>query len=263
MNILNNFWQDIRDRENLDVYITVIIAIVVAIGGIFGLHDTIIFSAILATLAMVSLGLLQNRRENREIRLALKQVNTSDQLSDKFLKDEFNAYELRERLAQARQIIIWSATFADTMATLSYAIEEALKADAKVRFLVMKPDSAAANVASLRHRFSREPLLESAKIKNVLSRLAKLSSSVNSGQIEARVVDYIPPYTIVGIDINHRKGYMWLRLASPFTDGTRRPTFGLDAIDDKKWFGFFSEQFETMWKVSEVIDLSEYSNNPV
>lgn len=72
MSILNYFWQDIRERENFDVYITVIIAVVVAIGGIFGLPDTIIFSAILATLALVSLGLLYNRRENREIRSVLK-----------------------------------------------------------------------------------------------------------------------------------------------------------------------------------------------
>lgn len=149
------------------------------------------------------------------------------------------------------------------MATLSYAIEEALKADAKIRFLVIKPDSAAANVASLRHRFSREPQLESEKITNVLSRLAKLRSSVNSGQIEAKVVNYVPPYTIVGIDIDHRKGYLWLRLSSPFTDGTRRPTFGLDAIEDKKWFVFFTEQFETMWKISEDIDLKDYTNNSV
>lgn len=46
--------QDIRARQNLDVYITVVIAVIVAVLGIFQVTDqTVVTSAALAVLALV------------------------------------------------------------------------------------------------------------------------------------------------------------------------------------------------------------------
>lgn len=72
MKLIQGILQDFRRRQNLDVYITVLIALVVSILGIIQVADQIIISsAILATLALVSISLLMNRRENDEVQNAL------------------------------------------------------------------------------------------------------------------------------------------------------------------------------------------------
>ena len=71
-------WKDIRSGQNIDVYITVVIAIAVAIFGVIGIADlTIIASATLAILALVSVNLLSNRRENENIRELLEKQEQS------------------------------------------------------------------------------------------------------------------------------------------------------------------------------------------
>lgn len=73
--------QDIRARQNLDVYITVVIAVIVAVLDIFQVTDqTIVTSATLAILALVSVSLLTNRHENNEIRNRL--TETQQALAD-------------------------------------------------------------------------------------------------------------------------------------------------------------------------------------
>lgn len=76
MRFIKDILRDIRARQNLDVYITVAIAVMVAVLGVIGLAGSaIISSAILAVLSMVSIWLVQSRRESDEIRLALAKMD--------------------------------------------------------------------------------------------------------------------------------------------------------------------------------------------
>lgn len=61
-NVFRKIWHDIYTGQNLDVYITVVIAIVVAVLGVTDpSKQSIVSSAILATLGLISIGLLTNR----------------------------------------------------------------------------------------------------------------------------------------------------------------------------------------------------------
>jgi hypothetical protein len=74
---------DLRNRQNLDFYITVIISLIVAIFGISqSVSQEVISSAILAILALVSLSLLINRRENDEIK---KSLSITKDLKEEFI----------------------------------------------------------------------------------------------------------------------------------------------------------------------------------
>lgn len=82
MKILQKLVTDIKRRQNIDIYITILIAVVVSILGLVQVaNQAVISSAVLATLALVSFSLLMNRQENEEIRKAL---TVTDYLQDRF-----------------------------------------------------------------------------------------------------------------------------------------------------------------------------------
>ena len=86
MKNFQTIWQDIRARRNLDVYFTVILAFFIAILGIFSIVDlATISAAVLATLALVSLSLLQNRRENDSLQNAILQLHRISETTVPFL----------------------------------------------------------------------------------------------------------------------------------------------------------------------------------
>jgi hypothetical protein len=63
---LRTVWEDIKARRNIDVYVTVGLAIVIAVLDVFNVVDQeIVSAAILATLALVSNSLLQDRRRSQ------------------------------------------------------------------------------------------------------------------------------------------------------------------------------------------------------
>ncbi|MBN1141214.1 MAG: hypothetical protein JXB25_05400 [Deltaproteobacteria bacterium] len=59
---------DLQEKHNLDIYITLVLAFTVTALAIFQVTDqSVLSAAILATLALVSLSLLKNRRETEEV----------------------------------------------------------------------------------------------------------------------------------------------------------------------------------------------------
>ena len=82
MKVIRNLIFDIRYRQNLDIYIAVLLAFVISGLGFFQITDlNIIASAILAILALVSVNLLVNRRENE---LIIKELTKIELLSNRF-----------------------------------------------------------------------------------------------------------------------------------------------------------------------------------
>ena len=66
MKSLKSIWEDIKSGRNIDIYITVVIAVGIALVDIFGVvNQSIISSATLAVLALVAYSLLQDRRKNQ------------------------------------------------------------------------------------------------------------------------------------------------------------------------------------------------------
>ena len=108
MKFLHRVWQDIKSGHNLDIYITVAIAMVVAILGVLGVaDDKIVFSAVLATLALVSSSLLVNRRENEEIRSALSNVTTTQSVADRFFTFGYDLEQFMQQIPRSQKIYFW------------------------------------------------------------------------------------------------------------------------------------------------------------
>jgi len=83
MKIIDAILNDIRKKQNLDIYITILISLVIAILGFAQVtNQDIISSAVLAVLALVSISLLVNRRENDMIQKSLLNIDTLQEKLD-------------------------------------------------------------------------------------------------------------------------------------------------------------------------------------
>jgi len=93
-------------------------------------------------------------------------------------------------------------------------------------------------------------LRTSLSILNSLTRLA-----VPPAKLEIRVVDYLPPWTMVAFDPYLPKGQIFVSLL-PFRNTDEvRPSFIVSSSDNGEWLHVFQEQFQTLWQESEPINL--------
>lgn len=86
MKFLRTIFDDIRKKQNLDFYLTVLAVVILIPLGVFQIVDSsVIFSAILAVLALVSYNMLVTRRDNTETQIALEKVSYMQERFDDLL----------------------------------------------------------------------------------------------------------------------------------------------------------------------------------
>lgn len=259
MRILRTIWQDILAGRNLDVYITIVIAVMVAILGTIGIADqTVVSSAVLATLALVSASMLANRRESEDIRNILLRIDYAERLAERFFKRKHDRSIIQKRVGNSRKAFFWGLTLTITIPFLKDEIERGLQAGLEARFLIMKPSSDAVRMAAFRTRDADIDRLNHT-LRTNLMHLADLVKRKPPGKLTVRVADYLPPWYLAAVDPHRSSGYMLVRLNSFRDPDASRPTFDLTVANDREWFQFFVEQFEAVWRVSEPVDLTQFT----
>jgi hypothetical protein len=257
MKRIETIWQNIR--QNLDIYITVAISVVTAILGLLGIVDqAIISAAVLATLALVSTSMLQNRHQASSLRDAVSQLQSTSRLIEPFLGRELTSYSSQnEYLSTAQKAFFWGLTFERMIPHLRYTLEHRLQSGLEARFLVLKPESSAVRMAAFRDPYQDESRINTV-LHTALSDLRALAKKATEpANLEVRFVDYLPPWTMVAFDPHLPNGQMFVSLVPFRSPNENRPTFKLKAVRDKEWIRIFREQFDKLWTEAEPVDLSE------
>ncbi|MCC6299884.1 MAG: hypothetical protein IT314_11335 [Anaerolineales bacterium] len=256
MKIFYSLWKDIRSGQNLDIYFTALISIFIALLGIFNfIQQSIISSAVLATLAIVSLSLLQNRKENESVREAILHIQNKGGQKEPLLQHPLTSYTtLNQHLLKAKKADFWGLTFERVLPHIRDTLAKRLQSGLEVRFLLLKPDSNAIKMAVFRDRHHDMEELEltlrtSLSILNSLTKLA-----VKPAKLEIRVVDYLPPWTLVAFDPYLPNGEIFVSLL-PFRNTDEvRPSFNVGSSNNGEWITVFQEQFESLWQDAESIN---------
>lgn len=250
MKFIKDIFRDIHQRQNLDIYLAILIAIVVSVLGVAQIADqNIVSSAVLATLALVSLSLLANRRENDEIQKNLLRLTGTGQLADKFFRKEYDTSKVLHLVRNSQKVYFLGSGFTTLIPLIREELSNNPPSELELKFLLMKPSGNATSIAAFRGDRSVEEI--NVLLEKSLSDIEQLAKKMTSGKVEYRVIDYLPPYNIEAFDPQHPSGHMFVRLAAFRTSTFIRPLFELTAKDDNAWFNFFLEQFETLWKESE------------
>jgi len=248
-------WKKSRLIRDIDIYLNITLALVVAILGILDiLNDKVIFSTILGLLALVAVSLLVNRRDNVEIQDALAALQNLGSAPDRFLVMEYSREDIFKRIGTSREIYMWGTALEAHIPLLKDHLKERMHDGLNVKCLLVKPNSSAVAMAAFRGKLKPEVI--NSILERNLSILVALANENTPGKLEFRVVDYLAPYTMYIFDPQLPDGYLLAPLSTFRIDNIhKRPTFKLICKRDELWFRYFVQQFEKVWSEAELYDV--------
>jgi hypothetical protein len=188
MHFLQKVWSDIRRGENIDVYVTALLAVALAVMNVIGLADAKLIGPLtLAVLALLSVAILGSRHRVEQVhqdvvQASIKILTTVQGLVERS-SHASSAEDLfwRERtpldkyFLQARTIYVSGITLNRTVRDYAAVFERRLKAGARIRFIIIDPDSAATKQAVLRSKGVLYDSFYNNSINPTLNRISSLS----------------------------------------------------------------------------------------
>ena len=168
MKILRHFWEDIRQGENIDLYTTVSIAIILAALNLVGIApETWIAPINLAVLALLAISVLGNRHRLETI---LQKMNQS---AEDFLLKEYPERYVAD-LNNSKELWLVGMNLSHTVAGNYDTFKDKLRRGDVIRVLIVDPDSIANKLASFR---SHRPVDEIEHRQSIMSTLQECKNN--------------------------------------------------------------------------------------
>lgn len=265
MKIFQEILHDIRKRQNIDVYINIVLAIIVSILGLAQIVDnSIISSAVLATIALVSISLLANRRENERIQMLL-QRNLRNEFNPFFWENEARKHlDFEKQLKLARSIDLLGYTQVGFLRQFNSNLMQAIKDGTKVRILLVNNSSLAGDLMrdALRDPSSIDlPLQLTLNYLLDIEKRLKESGAEIVNRLEVRLTSWIPSCNLIILDNGQNGGIMdvgintlLLNQPPPYPE---RPHLIFGSKEYPTEYAYFKNQFDDLWedKVSVKFEL--------
>jgi hypothetical protein len=251
---LETAWSDIRELKNLELYIILLAVLAIFIVDLFGVETfSILVEIILATLAVLVYGLIDERHTNIMLKQKLDDIeqHVNNSLIGRVKASAFflaKKPQLDEMFSSADTIWLLGYSLSRTVRDNYYVFAERLSKGAKIRIMVLDPTNA--------------PLLEMAGLESegatpenwrnsilgtreAISQLIQYSEEMSSMQLG--YLPYAPSFglTIIHPDEAHAECFVEIyhhRSMAP------NATFKLDPANDSFWYKFFKEQYEMLWQ---------------
>jgi len=137
--------REIKRGENVDLYVTVLVALSIAALNLLGLApQSLIASITLTLLGLLAVSALENRHQFEELRQSF-----TKSIDDIFLK-EFPA-TLDEDFDSGKEIWLIGVTLRSLVAGKYIRLEEKLRKGHGIKILLVHPEGAAVEIASSRY----------------------------------------------------------------------------------------------------------------
>ncbi|WP_035858223.1 hypothetical protein [Cryptosporangium arvum] len=242
---------DIAALRHLDAYVVSALALVFAVVTV--LSDAISVDLRWAV-ALAGLGVLVYRTT------APKPDVTIDQL----LQDRqgFEAAPAAARLRKAREVWLFAPTGINFLSEENLAALRAgpmSRPDGSLRVMVLDPANEAAMTLAVRQLDDSitYPLQEfGACHRQVVQRLEAIANTwPKTGTFEYRYLDYNPGFSLVAIDPTGKQGRVIVEFHGFRNEATSsRMHFELGTSDSRRWFLYWTNQFEQMWAAARSPD---------
>ncbi len=236
MKLIRRIWNNIRRGENIDLYVTVVAALVLATLNILGkASQTWVTSLTLALLALIAISLLVNR--DRLERIA--------QTTEGVLKREWPKDELLENIKEAKDILLIGVSLSRTVRNNLPLFDKKLQQDASIRILLVAPTSPAAGIAASRLPAGVNIERTQLDIESTLKSLCNLQNKYP--KLEIRTLNN--PMTFGGnfLDASTSNGRIYLEYYSFKMSEENIPKLVFRPVD-KYWYDYCSQQAELLWK---------------
>ncbi|MEM7536803.1 MAG: hypothetical protein AAF639_31780 [Chloroflexota bacterium] len=243
MKFLHRIWADVRQGENIDLYLTVFVAILLVILNLLGVApDSMLTPLTLAVLGLLAVTMLGNRYQFEHLVNRLTEQSTSFFSTD--VADSFDT-----DLQNASEIWMVGVSLSRTIKSHYGLLETLLKRGVHVRVLLIDPEShESIAIATQREyhdrRFSQDRIRS--MIRNTLQDLYALKE-VAPTQMSIRLIQFPLAFGAVATDPNELTGVLHLEHYSYKMPGGSVPKFTLIAKDGQ-WYDFFRDELDTLWE---------------
>lgn len=252
---LKTIAREIRRGENIDLYLTILLAIVVGVLGVFGVVGWEKISAvILATLALLAGSLLTNRRTADGLTAALgdikiaieKLINRRCSLNDLF-KKRAELPTLQQQLEDAQSIEICGMSQLAVATTYRSFLLQKVRAGCTLRLLMLNPKN-----QDLMDMI--EPFVPNHNVQEhtraillALDYLEREQELFNSPLVEICLYD--KPLAHAMLVINRQKADARVRVEMYMrsTEPAESPGFYVFKKDEPSWFRALEVEFDDHW----------------
>lgn len=240
MKRIESMLRDIQRGENVELYVTLIAAIVLSVLTVIGVTPAEWIAPLtLVVLAALAYSMLGNRYQ---IERAYEQITET---TEGVLLQKWPGEELKRDVEKATNLLIIGISLQRTIRANYALLERKLKAGGMVRILLVEPDGAAIKMATDRVYSGPSLARTQADTQASLNILINLGTET-SGGLEMRLLDYLLPFGGFVKDSNTARGVLYLK---HFT--FKMPSEDIPRIimhpQDGYWYDFYSQQAEVFW----------------
>lgn len=246
MIFLQRIWTDIKKGENIDLYVTVFVAVGISLVNLLGFFSQQLTSLTLAVLTLLVLSLVVNRHRLEEILFKL------DNGKEKFFQTDLSVNqqrELDETVAKGKNLLILGTSLANTLELHYPTFEHKLRKGDTIRIVVGNPLSAACDMAVQRRFLLTDINVWRTQIISSLNILVELKNKT-SGDLQIRVIDFHLAHGGILADAQSANGLFFLWYYSFKTKKGNRPKYILRP-DQGYWYWHFVEEAEAIWSNSQ------------
>jgi len=235
----------------------------VAVLGTLGtVSESVVLSATLATLALLSITILRDRLADEKTNNALQRLWDHAQSGNSAL-DFFGEWDdnlFRQSVETAKQLSILAVTNTGFISSHEEHFREMVKKGGKIRYMIVNPLGNAYPLAADQSvGIDRNVGTLRLNTNTSLERMGDLALEF-PGSIEIKLLDHLPHVVISMLDPESRTGIIFATLPGFNQPYISRPSFVLYKKRDSHWFNFYQTYFDNLWQSSraELYDSSKH-----
>jgi len=226
-----------------------------------------LLTAILGVLALLATSEIVERY--RRLNNIEKAVNRSLSFLESRFTDRPSAIAFFQKapsldsyVQNANQIDLCGVTLTTTVNKQFGNLRERLEAGAKIRILVVDPESVAVKMSAERSTSPDDTDYYRVRLDATFREMAYLfkrledfkaiqSNSSKAGSLFVRLLSYAPSFGIISFGAHQDNGIVFIEIYPHKFGHKSPPTFDLMPQRDGNWYTYFVDQFEEMWNVAK------------
>lgn len=241
MKFLQKVWNDIRQGENIDLYLTVLAAIGLSALNILGIAPNIWVAPLtLAVLGLLAIATLGNRYRTEEVLEKLTQRPNS------VFIEEYPP-TLKRDIESSTSLILVGVTLGRTVKTYYSEFERKLRKGDSIKILLVNPNGTAIEMADSRAYWQIDIERSRTEIRGTLTDLCHLKE-IAPDRMEVHVIEYPLSYGAVLVNPESASGILYME-HYPYKVRESIPKYVLHARDGE-WYDFFKSEIFKQWEHS-------------
>ncbi|WP_368396755.1 hypothetical protein [Streptomyces sclerotialus] len=256
MRLLQRVREDILRGEHLEIYLTVLLSLTLAVLGAFDLASgKVLAAATLATLALLAGSLLGSRHRTAALMAQVQDLRGGRGSAMDFLARD--KPELVEQVRRARDIRIVGVTLSRTLRDLIDELQRCATTGATVRVALIDPASSAPEEAARRSTLPDRPEMFVNRLRPSVDLLRELVGTPGcAGQVEVRFLPFVPAFGLVLLDPEQPNGIIHVDIYS-HRSASGDAVFSLRPERDGQWYARYQAEFDRMWEFGRPVEAAD------